>query len=224
MQTPAIFHREDVARSISACREKLHISVGHKEIETAIVDQHGRPAQTVFPTCFPRDPGPVPLSAMVNNTQLSQGTRPPPPPLPIVSCARRTQRVAPIPSTYLGQQLRERVRALAENRPAVYRMTGRRRPRHLRRQGQVAPDPPAHLLPRRVSGRQGRADPVCRERHRLGVRTERVRRVPRASCARSAATARYFNYRGNVTRRSVLIKISGDPAPRVYGGVTVGAR
>ena len=28
----------------------------------------------------------------------------------------------------------------------------------------------------------------------------------------------HFNYRGNVTRRSVLIKISGGPAPRVYAG------
>jgi excinuclease ABC subunit C len=31
----------------------------------------------------------------------------------------------------------------------------------------------------------------------------------------------HFNYRGNVTRRSVLIKISNDPAPRVYAGATV---
>ena len=44
-----------------------------------------------------------------------------------MSRSRRTQRVAPIPSTDLGQ-LRGRIRALAENRPAVYRMldgTGR---------------------------------------------------------------------------------------------------
>jgi excinuclease ABC subunit C len=39
-----------------------------------------------------------------------------------MSPSRRTQRVAPIPSTDLAQ-LRERVRAVAENRPAVYRMT-----------------------------------------------------------------------------------------------------
>jgi excinuclease ABC subunit C len=31
----------------------------------------------------------------------------------------------------------------------------------------------------------------------------------------------YFNHRGNVTRRSVLIKISSDIAPRVYAGATV---
>jgi len=31
----------------------------------------------------------------------------------------------------------------------------------------------------------------------------------------------YFNYKGNLTRRSVLIKIAGGPAPRVYGGGTV---
>ena len=31
----------------------------------------------------------------------------------------------------------------------------------------------------------------------------------------------HFNYRGNVTRRSVLIKISNDPAPRIYAGATV---
>ena len=31
----------------------------------------------------------------------------------------------------------------------------------------------------------------------------------------------YFNHRGNVTRRTVLIKISSEPAPRVYAGGTV---
>jgi excinuclease ABC subunit C len=31
----------------------------------------------------------------------------------------------------------------------------------------------------------------------------------------------HFNYKGNLTRRSVLIKIAGGPAPRVYGGGTV---
>lgn len=31
----------------------------------------------------------------------------------------------------------------------------------------------------------------------------------------------YFNHKGNYTRRSVLIKIAGGPAPRVYGGGTV---
>jgi excinuclease ABC subunit C len=31
----------------------------------------------------------------------------------------------------------------------------------------------------------------------------------------------HFNYKGNHTRRSVLIKIAGGPAPRVYGGGTV---
>jgi excinuclease ABC subunit C len=31
----------------------------------------------------------------------------------------------------------------------------------------------------------------------------------------------YFNHKGNRTRRSVLIKVAGGPAPRVYGGGTV---
>jgi excinuclease ABC subunit C len=31
----------------------------------------------------------------------------------------------------------------------------------------------------------------------------------------------HFNYRGNVTRRSVLIKISNDAAPRLYAGASV---
>lgn len=31
----------------------------------------------------------------------------------------------------------------------------------------------------------------------------------------------HFNHRGNVTRRSVLIKISNEPAPRVYAGSSV---
>ena len=31
----------------------------------------------------------------------------------------------------------------------------------------------------------------------------------------------YFNHKGNRTRRSVLIKIAGGPAPRVYGGGTL---
>ena len=38
-----------------------------------------------------------------------------------MSRTRRAQRVVPIPSTDLDQ-LRRRIRALAENRPAVYRM------------------------------------------------------------------------------------------------------
>jgi excinuclease ABC subunit C len=32
----------------------------------------------------------------------------------------------------------------------------------------------------------------------------------------------YFNHKGNRTRRSVLIKVAGGPAPRVYGGGSVG--
>jgi excinuclease ABC subunit C len=31
----------------------------------------------------------------------------------------------------------------------------------------------------------------------------------------------YFNHKGNRTRRAVLIKVAGGPAPRVYGGGTV---
>ena len=44
-----------------------------------------------------------------------------------MSRGRRAQRVAPLPSTDLDQ-LRRRIRALAENRPAIYQMfdgTGR---------------------------------------------------------------------------------------------------
>jgi hypothetical protein len=39
-----------------------------------------------------------------------------------VSRPSRAKRAAPLPSTDLDQ-LRHRVRALAENRPAIYRMT-----------------------------------------------------------------------------------------------------
>ena len=50
-----------------------------------------------------------------------------------MSRARAAQRAAPLPSTDL-HQLRERVRALAENRPAIYRMSWfRGHPEALRR-------------------------------------------------------------------------------------------
>ena len=108
--------------------------------------------------------------------------------------------------------------------PAVYRMTDASGRVHLRRQGQAAPDPAAHLFPRRVPGRQGGADPLCRERHRAGSTCPASSRPTWASCARSGRYRPYFNHRGNLTRRAVFIKVSGGPAPRVYRGRRPSAR
>jgi len=136
-----------------------------------------------------------------------------------VSRSRRAQRVAPLPSTDL-EQLRRRVRALAENRPAIYQMfdaTGRvlyvGKAKRLRTRlltyfrASYPDDKAARIL---YAASEIRWDYVPSEFAAYLGELRQIRKF-----------RPYFNYRGNQTRRSVLIKIAGGPAPRVYGGGTV---
>jgi excinuclease ABC subunit C len=136
-----------------------------------------------------------------------------------VSRARAAQRAAPLPSTDL-HQLRERIRALAENRPAIYRMTDamgriiyvgkakRLRTRLLTYFRAEYPDDKAARILYAASDIAW--DYVPSEFAAYLGELRQIRRY-----------RPHFNYRGNVTRRSVLIKISSDPAPRIYAGATV---
>jgi excinuclease ABC subunit C len=129
---------------------------------------------------------------------------------------RRAQRVAPLPTTDLTE-LSRRVRALAENRPAVYRMldsTGRilyvgkakrLRARVLSYFRAVYPDDKAARILYAASDITW--DYVPSE---FAAYLHELRQIRRYRP--------HFNHRGNVTRRSVLIKISSDAAPRVYAG------
>ena len=132
---------------------------------------------------------------------------------------RRAQRVAPLPSTDLDQ-LRRRVRALAENRPAVYQMfdtTGRvlyvgkakrLRTRLLSYFRASYPDDKAGRILYAAS--EIRWDYVSSEFAAYLGELRQIRKF-----------RPHFNHKGNFTRRSVLIKIAGGRAPRVYGGGTV---
>ena len=129
------------------------------------------------------------------------------------------QRLVPLPSTDLGQLL-ARVRALAENRPAVYRMldaTGRvlyvGKAKRLRTRlltyfrARYPDDKAARIL---YAANEIRWDYVPSEFAAYLGELRQIRRL-----------RPYFNHKGNRTRRSALIKIAGGPAPRVYGGGTI---
>src|SRR5829696_4488749 len=131
----------------------------------------------------------------------------------------RAQRVAPLPSADLGQLLR-RVRVMAENRPAVYQMfdaTGRvlyvGKAKRLRTRlltyfrAQYPDDKAARIL---YAASEIRWDYVPSEFAAYLGELRQIRKL-----------RPYFNHKGNRTRRSVLIKVAGGPAPRVYGGGTV---
>ena len=142
------------------------------------------------------------------------------PPLPVVSPARRAQRVVPLPATDL-EQLRQRVRALAENRPAVYRMldaTGRilyvGKAKRLRtrlltyfRAG-YPDDKAARIL---YAARDIAWDYVPSEFAALPRRAAADPEVPPALQPPGQPSP----------AGRVLIKVSGGPAPRVYAGGTV---
>jgi excinuclease ABC subunit C len=129
------------------------------------------------------------------------------------------QRLVPLPSTDLGQLL-SRVRALAENRPAVYRMvdaTGRvlyvGKAKRLRTRlltyfrAHYPDDKAARIL---YAANEIRWDYVPSEFAAYLGELRQIRKL-----------RPYFNHKGNRTRRSALIKIAGGPAPRVYGGGSI---
>jgi excinuclease ABC subunit C len=112
------------------------------------------------------------------------------------------------------------VRAVAENRPAIYRMTDalgrviyvgkakRLRTRLLTYFRAEYPDDKAARILHAASDITW--DYVPSEFAAYLGELRQIRRF-----------RPHFNHRGNVTRRSVLIKISGDLAPRMYAGATV---
>jgi excinuclease ABC subunit C len=129
---------------------------------------------------------------------------------------KRAQRLAPLPSTDLDQLLR-RVRSLAENRPAVYRMfdaTGRvlyvGKAKRLRTRlltyfrASYPDDKAARIL---YAASEIQWDYVPSE---FAAYLNELRQIRKFRP--------YFNHKANRTRRSALIKIAGGPAPRVYGG------
>jgi excinuclease ABC subunit C len=128
----------------------------------------------------------------------------------------RAQRSVPLPSTDLDQLLR-RVRASAENRPAVYQMfdaTGRvvyvGKAKRLRTRllcyfrARYPDDKAARIL---YAAHEIRWEYVPSEFAAYLGELRQIRRL-----------RPYFNHKGNRTRRSVLIKVAGGAAPRVYGG------
>jgi excinuclease ABC subunit C len=136
-----------------------------------------------------------------------------------VSRTRRAQRAVPLPATDL-EQLRHRVRALAENRPAVYRMTDA--------MGRVIYVGKAKRLRTRLLTYFRAAYPDDKAARILYAAGDIAWDYVPSEFAAYLGELRqirkfrpYFNHRGNVTRRSVLIKISSDLAPRVYAGATV---
>ncbi|MBA2457747.1 MAG: nuclease, partial [Gemmatimonadales bacterium] len=136
-----------------------------------------------------------------------------------MSRSRKAQRVAPIPSADL-EQLRCRVRALAENRPAVYRMTDAA--------GRIIYVGKAKRLRTRLLTYFRAEYPDDKAARILYAATDIAWDYVPSEFAAYLGELRqirrhrpHFNYRGNVTRRSVLIKMSGGPAPRIYAGGTV---
>ena len=136
-----------------------------------------------------------------------------------MSRARRAQRAAPLPATDLDQ-LRQRVRALAENRPAIYRMTDAL--------GRVIYVGKAKRLRTRLLTYFRAEYPDDKSARILYAASNIVWDYVPSEFAAYLGELRqirkwrpYFNYRGNLTRRSVLIKISGELAPRVYAGASV---
>jgi excinuclease ABC subunit C len=131
----------------------------------------------------------------------------------------KAQRTAPLPSTDLGQLLC-RVRALAENRPAVYQMVDGG--------GRVLYVGKAKRLRTRLLTYFRASYPDDKAARILYAASDlRWEYVPSEFAAylgelRQIRKLRpYFNHKANRTRRSVLIKIAGGAAPRVYGGGAV---
>lgn len=124
-----------------------------------------------------------------------------------------------MPSTDL-EQLRRRIRALAENRPAVYRM--------LDAAGRIIYIGKAKRLRTRLLSyfrAEYPEDKAARILHAASdIAWDYVPSEFAAYLGELRQIRRYrphFNHRGNFTRRSVLIKVSGGPAPRVYAGGAV---
>lgn len=136
-----------------------------------------------------------------------------------MSRARRAQRVTPLPSTNLDQLLR-RVRALAENRPAVYRMfDGTGRVLYVGKAKRLRTRLLTYFRACYPDDKAARILYAASEIHWDYVPSEFAAYLGELRQIRKFRP--HFNHKGNRTRRSVLIKVAGGPAPRVYSGGTV---
>ncbi len=124
-----------------------------------------------------------------------------------------------LPATDL-ERLRRRVRALAENRPAVYRM--------LSATGRVLYAGKARRLRTRLltyfraeypADKQARILHAAHDIQWDYAPSEFAACLAELRCIRQHRPP--FNVAMNRTRRSVLVKVSGGPAPRVYAGTSV---
>ena len=125
----------------------------------------------------------------------------------------------PLPATDLVQ-LRERVRATAENQPGVYRMVDAT--------GQVLYVGKAKRLRTRLLSYFRAAYPDDKAGRILHAAHDITWEYAPSEFAAYLGELRQirrfrpcFNHRLNRTRRSVLIKVSGGSAPRVYSGATL---
>lgn len=126
----------------------------------------------------------------------------------------------PLPATDLGT-LRQRVRALVENRPGVYRMTDAT--------GRVLYVGKAKRLRARLLSYFRAAypdDKAARILHAAhDIHWEYVPSEFAAYLAELRQIHRHrphFNLRLNQTRRAVFVKLSGGPAPRITSGTAIG--
>ena len=141
--------------------------------------------------------------------------------MPVLRRRRRRRALLPLPATDL-EQLRDRVRALSENRPAVYQMVDAT--------GQVLYVGKAKRLRNRLLSYFRATYPDDKAARILYAAHDiRWKYVPSDFSAyltelRQIRQYRpHFNYRGNLTRRVIFIKLSGGAAPRLYCGGTISA-
>jgi excinuclease ABC subunit C len=132
---------------------------------------------------------------------------------------RLARRPVALPATDL-QQLRQRIRARAENRPAVYRM--------LDADGRIIYVGKAKRLRTRLltyfraEYPDDKAARILHTSHDITWDYTPSEFSAYLGELRQIKQYRpHFNYRGNLTRRSVFIKVSRGPAPRVYAGEVV---
>jgi len=135
---------------------------------------------------------------------------------------RRTRALRlPLPATDLGA-LRDRIRGLSENRPAVYRMLDaigrviyvgkakRLRTRLLSYFRATYPDDKAARILHAAHDIQWEYVPS-----EFAAYLSELRQIHRHRP--------HFNLRLNQTRRAVFVKLSGGPAPRITSGAAIGA-
>lgn len=139
--------------------------------------------------------------------------------MPVLKRRRGRRALLPLPATDLDQ-LHTRVRALAENRPAVYQMvdaTGR--VLYVGKAKRLRTRLLSYFRARYPDDKAGRILYAAYDIRWTYVPSEFAAYLTELRQIRRYRP--HFNYRGNQTRRALFIKISGDAAPRVYCGSSV---